>query len=222
MKMALQIILLFFPWKIRRYLLNRFWKFEIHPTARIGFSYIYPKCLIMEEGARIGHLNVAVHLDRIVLRKNVSIARGNWITGFPTGTVSKHFAYNKKRKSELIVGKESAITKNHHIDCTDSIHIGDYVILAGYRSQFLTHSINIYESRQDCHPIKIGNYSFVSTGVIVLGGAILPDFSVLAAGAVLNKAYDEELTLYAGVPAKPKQTISRDSKYFFRTKGFIY
>lgn len=41
MKMALQIILLFFPWKIRRYLLNRFWKFEIHPTARIGFSYIY-------------------------------------------------------------------------------------------------------------------------------------------------------------------------------------
>lgn len=111
MKMALQIILLFFPWKIRRYLLNRFWKFEIHPTARIGFSYIYPKCLIMEEGARIGHLNVAVHLDKMILRENVTIARNNWITGFPVAANSKHFAHDKERKSELIIGKESALPR---------------------------------------------------------------------------------------------------------------
>lgn len=222
MKKILQIILLFFPWNIRRLLLNYLWGFDIHPTAHIGFSYIYPKCLIMEAGAQIGHLNVAIHLEKMTLKEKATIGRGNWITGFPTGTASKHFAHQKNRQSELILGKESAITKNHHLDCTASIHIGNYATIAGYRSQFLTHSIDIYESRQDCHPIVIGDYCFVSTGVIILAGAMLPDYCVLAAGAVLNKAYEEDWTLYAGVPAKPKQSIPQNAKYFSRSKGFVY
>ena len=61
----IKLIVIFLPWKIRRIILNRFWKYEIHPKARIGFSYIYPKHLIMEEGANIGHLNVAIHLEMI-------------------------------------------------------------------------------------------------------------------------------------------------------------
>lgn len=213
---VLQITLLFLPWKIRRYLLNRFWRFDIHSTAYIGFSYVYPKSLVMEAGARIGHLNVAIHLDKILLKEKAIINRGNWITGFPTGESSKHFFHQKDRQAELVIGKESSITKNHHIDCTDSIHIGDFVTIAGYRSQFLTHSIDVYQSRQDSHPIVIGDYCFVSTSVIVLGGAVLPDYCVLAAGAVLNKAYDEKWTLYVGVPARPKQSIPRDAKYFSR------
>ncbi len=65
----------------------------------------------MEKGAAIGHLNVAVNLDKMVLGKNSIISRGNWITGFPTGTKSRHFANETDRKSELIIGKESAIKK---------------------------------------------------------------------------------------------------------------
>ena len=176
----------------------------------------------MDEGAKIGHLNVAIHLDKISMGKNSIISRGNWITGFPLETNAPFFKHDNTRKSELIVGQEAAITKNHHIDCTDSIHIGDFVTIAGYRSQFLTHSIDVYQSRQDSHPIVIGDYCFVSTSVIVLGGAVLPDYCVLAAGAVLNKAYDEKWTLYVGVPARPKQSIPRDAKYFSRVKGFVY
>lgn len=210
------------PWKIKMWVLTRFYHYDIHPTARIGLSYIYPKYLEMEEGSSIGHFNVAIHLDKIVLGKNSSIGRSNWITGFPVGTESPFFKHDIARKSELIVGKESAITKKHHIDCTNYIHIGDYVTIAGYDSQFLTHSIDIYESRQDSHPIIIGDYCFVSTKVIVLGGSILPSYSVLAAGAVLNKMYNEEWTLYAGVPAKPKRKIPKEAKYFSRYSGFVY
>ena len=86
----------------------------------------------------------------------------------------------------------------------------------------MSHSIDIYESRQDSHPIKIGDYCFVSTGVRVLGGTVLPSFSVLGAGAVLNKAFDKEWMLYAGVPAVPKKGIPQDAKYFFRKEGFVY
>lgn len=218
----LKLLLLFFPWSLRRKILIRKYGYKIHPTAHIGLSYIYPKYLEMGAGASIGHFNVAIHLDRVVIGEKSSIVRSNWITGFPTGTDSKFFAHDKNRKSELIMGKESAITKNHHIDCTNYIHIGNFVTIAGYNSQFLTHSIDIYESRQDSHPIEIGDYCFVSTGVRVLGGAKLPACSVLGAGAVLNKAYAKERMLYVGVPAVPKKEIPQDAKYFLRKEGFVY
>lgn len=214
-------LIVLMPWKLRRLILNRFYHYNIHPKARIGFSYIYPKHLVMEEGATIGHLNVAVHLNMIKMGRNSIISRGNWITGFPTGTDSKHFSHNKERKSELIMGKESAITKEHHIDCTDIICIGDFVTIAGYRSQLLTHSIDLYEGRQDCKQITIGNYCFVSTGVKILGGSELPDYSVLGAGAVLNKKYTEKYKLYAGVPARPFKEMDHNAKYFKRMIGFV-
>lgn len=202
--------------------MNRCFRYDIHPKARIGFSYIYPKHLVMEEGATIGHLNVAVHLELIHMGVNSTISQRNWITGFPMGTNSRHFSHCVKRKSELVLGKETAITKGHHIDCTDSVLIGAFVTVAGYHSQFLSHSIDVYEGRQDAHPIVIGDYCFVSTGVKVFGGSRLPDYSVLGAGAVLNKKYDERYKLYAGVPARPVKDIDRNAKYFDRLSGFVY
>lgn len=216
------LFLLILPWKIRRKILINRYGYKIHPTAHIGLSYFYPKYLEMAEGASVEHFNIAIHLNKIIIGKNSSIGRSNWITGFPIGTETPFFKHDAERKSELVIGNESAITKNHHIDCTNSIRIGDYVTIAGYNSQLLTHSIDVYKSRQDSRPITIGDYCFVSTGVIVLGGAKLPNCSVLAAGAVLNKAYNDEWTLYAGVPAKPKQSIPKDAKYFSRKQGFIY
>lgn len=222
MKIILNCLLIIMPWKIKKWALTRFYHYDIHPTAKIGLSYIYPKYLEMKEGASIGHFNVAIHLDKIVIGQNSSISRKNWITGFPTGTDSPFFKHDKERKSELIIGKESAITKNHHIDCTNSIHIGDYVTIAGYNSQLLTHSIDVYESRQDSHPITIGDYCFVSTGVIILGGATLPPYSLLAAGAVLTKPYMNSWFIYGGVPAKPIKEIPKNAKYFTRINGFVY
>jgi acetyltransferase-like isoleucine patch superfamily enzyme len=222
MKKLLSVIIILFPWKLQRLLLVKIWKYEIHPTARIGLSYIYPKKLIMKKGSKIGHFNVAVHLDKIEMGENASIGRSNWITGFPTGSNSKHFAHQVDRKSVLMIGKESAITKHHHIDCTNQITIGDFVTVAGYYSQFLTHSIDIYENRQSSNPITIGDYCFVGTNSVILGGAALPAFSVLGANALLNKKYSEQYTLYGGVPAKPTKSISQDAKYFNRVNGFVY
>lgn len=215
-------IICLLPWKLKRRILVSLYGYEIDKTAYIGLSYIFPQYLKMKAGSKIGHLNVAIHLDKIEIGENSSISRGNWITGLSTKMKSKHFCHDKNRISELVIGKESAITKKHHIDCTNYIHIGDYVTIAGYNSQFLTHSIDIYEGRQDSHSIEIGDYSFVSTGVIILGGTKLPSKSVLAAGAVLNKNYNEEWKIYGGVPAKPIKDIDQNAKYFSRRQGFIY
>jgi acetyltransferase-like isoleucine patch superfamily enzyme len=217
-----KFIIIFFPWFLRRRILENFFKYKIHPKSKIGYSWIYPKFIEMSEGAVIEHLNVAINLDKIYLGKNSIIGRNNWITGFPTKTNSLHFYHQTNRVSELIVGENSAITKNHHIDCTNSIKIGDFVTIAGYQSQLLTHSINVFENRQDSAPIVIGNYCFVGTNVVILGGAILPSYSILGAKSLLNKSYADEWTLYAGVPAKFVKGIDKKAKYFNRNSGFVH
>lgn len=221
MKKILKLGLIFLPWFLRRFLLIKLLGYKIHPTARIGIAYVYPKYLEMGPRTRIDHFSVGIHLESIVIENDSKIGRGNWITGFPKNINSLHFSHQPNRKSELIIGKHSAITKNHHIDCTNTIQIGDFVTIAGYSSQILTHSINIFENRQHSEPIVIGNYCFVGTNVVILGGSTLPSYSVLGAKSLLNKTYIEEWKLYAGNPAKPVKEISKNATYFFRKDGYV-
>lgn len=218
----IKIITFLLPWPLKRFMLIHIFKYEIHSSARIGLSWIYPKKLIMDANSSIGHFNVAVHLDLIKIGKYSSISRNNWITGFPTNTNSKHFQHQQNRKSNLIIGEHTAITKKHHIDCTNVIQIGNFVTIAGYSSQFLTHSINIGMNIQDSHPITIGDYCFVGTASTILGGASLPSYCVLGANSLLNKPFTNTYKLYGGNPAKEIKTLSKDFKYFNREVGFVY
>lgn len=212
------LLLILLPWCIKRRLLVSIFHYELSKSAYIGLAFIYPKHLVMKDGATIKHFNVAINLDEIILEKNALIDRSNWITGFPTGTDSIFFSSETNRKSLLFVGENSVITKHHHFDCTNQIVIGRFVTVAGYSSQFLTHSVDIYSNRQASKSINIGDYCFVSTRCILLGGSALPDCSILGASALLNKDYGNDLPygLYAGVSAKRVKTIDNNAKYFHR------
>jgi len=209
------------PWPLKRLCLNYFFKFDLDKNARIGLSWIYPSYLKMEKGAKIDHLNIAIHLDEIRMKSYSEIGRNNWITGFSTKTKTEHFKHQPNRISLLLIGHHSAITKNHHLDCTNKIIIGDFVTIAGYNSQLLTHSVNIEKSIQDSYPIEVGDYCFVGTNSTILGGSKLPSYSVLGAKSLLNKKFDKTYTLYGGVPAKDLKGLHTNYKYFKRTEGFI-
>ncbi len=217
----LKIISFFFPWFLRRRILNKCFGYKIHADAKIGFSWIFPKELILDADSRIDHFNVAIHLNKVELGAKATISRGNWITGFPLKSASPHFKHQGGRKAELVLGESSNITKNHHFDCTSHIHIGRFATIAGYHSQFLTHSIDVYENRQDSNSILIGDYSFIGTNVVILGGSILPSHSALGAKSLLNKQFSEEWVLYGGVPAKKISEIPKTAKYFTRDEGYV-
>lgn len=221
MSTFLSLISVLLPWPLRRALLCRCFGYEIHPTARIGLSWIRPRRLRLEAGTSIGHLTVCIHLDLLHLKERATIGRGNWITGFPTGP-SPHFAHQPERRSELIVGEQSAITNRHLIDCTGGVTIGRFTTFAGFSSQVLTHSIDLVESRQSSAPVTIGDYCFIGTACVLLAGSALPDRSVLGAKSLLNKKYEEPYTLYAGAPARPIQPMPRDTRYFHRPEGIVF
>ena len=212
---------MFFPLPFKLFCYKKFFGFNLEKGARIGFSLVASKSLVMAHNSKIGHLNVIKSLSLVSLDEFASIGSMNWISGFPENTGSPHFADQMDRIPRLLVGKHSAITNRHLIDCTNTVKIGCFTTFAGFRSQILTHSISITESRQRSGTVEIGDYSFVGTGSILLPNSFLPNFCVLGAGSVLNKRYVEEYKLYAGNPARPVKDIDINEAYFTRKVGFV-
>jgi acetyltransferase-like isoleucine patch superfamily enzyme len=218
MKKLLYLISFLLPWPLRRRFLIAAFGYAIDPTSRIGLAWVMPERLIMEPHSTIGTLTVCKGLKFLHLKQNSLIGRANWITGSPLGD---HYAHQHDRRPELILGEHSAITNRHLIDCTNSVTIGAFTTFAGFRSQILTHSIDLENCRQSSAPVTIGDYSFIGTDCVLLGGSSLPDHSVLGAKSLLNKEYSEPFWLYAGNPARPVNRISADMGYFKRQVGFV-
>jgi len=220
-KKILAIVVCFCPQTVKMFLWRRIFRFDIHSSAKIGFSLVIPNNLVMHQNASIGHFNVIKGVSEVILDCAASIGNLNWISGFPKNGESGHFADQYSRSPKLVVGEHSSITNRHLIDCTDTVCIGKFATIAGFKSQILTHSISIAESRQRSGTVAIGDYTFVGTGSIILPGSSLPSFSVLGAGSMLNKNYTEEYKLYGGVPARPLKSINGDSSYFTRKVGYV-
>ncbi|MBH2018610.1 MAG: acyltransferase [Burkholderiales bacterium] len=220
-KVILHLLLIFLPFKLKRFFYKKLFNFEIHTSARIGMSLVMPEALYMDQYSSIGNFNVIKGVTKVTLGLSASISNLNWISGFPINTNSLHFSDQSNRVPALILGDHSAITNRHLIDCTDTVTFGRFSTFAGFRSQILTHSISIVDSRQRSGPVIIGDYTFTGTGSIILPNSFLPNFSVLGAGAVLNKKYNEEYFLYAGNPARPVKKLGCDAVYFNRKSGFV-
>ena len=214
------LLSLLLPWPLRRWLLQRCFGYQIHPSARIGFAWVRPKRLVMETGTEIGTLTVCKNLDLIHMHADSRIGRGNWITGFPSG-LSRHFAHEHERRPELILAEHAAITNRHLIDCTSRVVIGRFTTFAGFQSQILTHSIDLEACRQSSAPVTIGDFCFIGTNCVILGGSALPSYSALAAKSLLNRPFDEDHSLYGGVPARHLKKLPPEYHYFKRTTGMV-
>lgn len=215
------ILLIFFSQRLKIFLYRRWFGYQIDNTSRIGFSLVMARNVVMQKNSSIGSLNVIKGLSVVSLGEDASIGNLNWISGFPENNPGPHFADQLGRAPKLLIGEHSAITNRHLIDCTDTVTIGRFSTFAGFRSQILTHSISIAESRQRSGPVVIGDYTFVGTASVILPNTCLPSFSVLGAGSVLNKKYTEEYQLYAGNPARLIKPLDASAAYFTREAGYV-
>ncbi|MGD9896406.1 MAG: acyltransferase [Candidatus Methylacidiphilaceae bacterium] len=220
MKSLVVALSIFLPWWAKRRLLQWICGYEIADTARIGFSWVAPQHLRMGPSSSIGHGNICKRIRLLELKPNAAICHFNWISGYPEGG-TEHYAKETDRKTEVILEEQSAITNRHLIDATDQIRIGAFSILAGARSQIVTHRIDFDEPRQTCAPVEIGAYCFVGTACVLLAGAKLPNYSVLGAMSLLKDRWEKPHMLYAGVPAKPIKPLDPKSGYFQRKQGFV-
>src|SRR3546814_17477313 len=111
--------------------------------------------------------------------------------------------------------EHSGITRKHLLDCSDTIEIGKFSLVAGWRSQILTHSPDFEKNRQMCLPTVIGSYYFIGSASVILKGAKVPDFCIIGAGSVVRSTTSfESHTLIASTTARGGQCIPRTLDYF--------
>ncbi len=207
------------PWSIRKYVLTKLFGYEFQEGARIGFAMVDARTLSMGRNSSIGSFTVIRNLKELRLEDGAKIGTFNWIFGMLEQESS--FSEETNRTSALVLREHAAITSRHLIDCIDRVEIGSYATIAGYRSQFLTHSIDISRNRQSCAPIVVGSYCFIGTGVTILKGTTVPERCVVAAASVVTKSLPEENCLYGGNPARLLRRLDGSEKYFHRLDGSV-
>lgn len=212
-KIIVQLLILPFPWGIRRRILERALNYKISPSSRIGISLIDVESLFLAEHAKIGHLNLVRGLNAIRLESHSRIGNLNWFTA------ARLFS-NKESFPDLIVGRHAAITNRHYFDIQSRTVIGEYATVAGVRGTFLTHEIDISANRQTTRSIEIGRYAFIGSNVVVVAGARIPEFCVVAAGAVVARGTFEPRSLIGGTPARTIR-VGLTGEYFSRKTGFV-
>lgn len=221
-RFVLQMIGFFLPWPLRRRLLSACLGHKLHPDARIGLSIVLADEVEMAKNARLGHFTYVGRMDRLQMAEDAYIGNFNWIGGLSTRIDTPFFRGAKNRRSELIIGTASMIGHQHYIDCTDSITIGRYAGIAGVRSQFLTHGIEIIRCRQACAPIVIGDYTMIGSGSLIMKGVTLPDRCIVAGGSVITHIKAEPYSLIAGNPAECTRKVPPTAKFFFRDIAVIH
>ena len=209
-----QILLMGLPWRARRRILAALFGFDIDRTARIGFSIVAPRTLKLAHNSEIGHLNVIRGMDLLDLGAGAIISHLNWVFGIASRELG-----SLDGPSALILDAGAGITRRHLIDCSAPVRLGKFCLVAGYGSQILTHAVVLAEDHQGAKAIGLGDYAFVGTRSVVLGGATLPRYSALGAGSTLRDRFEDEYSIYSGVPAKLVGKTKPDSKFFFRSRA---
>ena len=219
--LILKALTIALPWPLRRWVLSTVFGYRLDRTSHIGLAWIFPKELVMQAHSRIGHFTVCKGLKLLQMGSHASIGRANWITGYPSGS-SQHFVHHPQRLPCLIIGHHTSITHRHFDRLSDS-GLDSFIYYRRWISfsKILTHSIDLENNRQSSAPIAIGNYCFIGSDCVLLGGSSLPDMSVLGAQSLLNKEYECKFWLYAGTPARPVKGTGAGVGLFSRTVGRV-
>lgn len=131
------------------------------------------------------------------------------IGSFSNLNTTSHFS---KYGKGLKMGHNSAIGDFAHIGAAGGIEIGNDVIMGSYISfhsenhNFSDKSTLIREQGVTSKGIKLGNNIWVGAKVTFLDGSIIGNNCVIAAGAVVNGVFPDNVVI-GGVPAKVLKQI---------------
>lgn len=174
----------------------------------------------------VGSNTKIMNSQNIIFGKSVTIDKHTIIDGFSSekiilGDCVKIGAFSKltstshfsKYGKGLKIGNNSAIGDYTHFGAAGGIQIGNDVIMGSYISfhsenhNFSDSSKLIREQGVTSRGIKLGNNIWVGAKVTFLDGCVVGDNTVIAAGAVVNSVFPNNVVI-GGVPAKIIKNLS--------------
>jgi acetyltransferase-like isoleucine patch superfamily enzyme len=142
------------------------------------------------------------------------IGQWNWVSAAPE-LLQAH------GQGTLSLGTNSALTSRHYCDASGGISVGSFSTVAGVRTTFITHGIDVVANMQLASGIVIGDYCLVSSNCNFVPGSSIPDFTLVAMGSTIHKKHFDPGWLLAGVPVGPKRRVNQNTGYFARTLGVV-
>lgn len=149
MRFIIGFFIFFLPSKIGALLLKLFGH-EVSLKSKLGFSLIFVKKLELSSSSKIGHFNLVL-CNTLKMEKGSYIGALNIVKGPINIYLSAKSAIGNRNlikranppvtygQAHLKLGILSKVTASHIIDCTRSVEIGNYSILAGADTQIWTH-----------------------------------------------------------------------------------
>jgi acetyltransferase-like isoleucine patch superfamily enzyme len=141
--------------------------------------------------------------------------------GFLYSLMMKECSYNFQVHSSVHINslwglkvRESVYIGPNTVIIAVDVEIGNHVLIgpncliSGGNHQFDGYSFRNLPSKS-LGPIIIEEGSWVAGDCTILSGSKLPKYSILAAGAVLNEVFNEELSIIGGIPAKKIGQVKR-------------
>jgi acetyltransferase-like isoleucine patch superfamily enzyme len=110
---------------------------------------------------------------------------------------------------------------NVYINAKSGISIGDYtnigpnVGLVSSNHDFINNEVHTITA-----PIVIGKHCWLGMGAVVLPEVVLGDFTIVGAGAIVTRSFEEGYCVLAGNPARVIKQLNRsDCETFAQTKN---
>lgn len=111
----------------------------------------------------------------------------------------------------IYVGKNCKIGRpGTYIQGAGTVYIGDYVRFAP-NVGILSSNHDFYDrDSYNTKPIKIGGYSWIGMGAIILAGVEIGPNTVVGAGSVVTKSFPDGFCVIAGNPAKVIRYLDKE------------
>jgi acetyltransferase-like isoleucine patch superfamily enzyme len=199
---------------------RRVFGYKFGKGVKIGLSWLSVRRLEIGDHVFISHFVRFKNIPEVKIGNYVTIGVGNTFTSTYEFTNERSLTERGNRPT-LIIGDHCGIAMLHYFDIQDTLTVGSYTTIAGKGSVFFTHYLDVVNATQATKPIHIGEYCMLGSSVQFAPGVSVPNFCVVAMGAVVTEEFTETHCLIAGNPATIIRNLPEDAAYFRRTRGWI-
>ena len=235
MKRILLILIAIVPFNfLRIFLYRNFFSYKISYDSKIGlFNYLnFSSCEI--NSAKIGNFNL-FDIHYFALGKKSEVRIFNRFNGFNKAVISCEAVIGRgnefigtassfspfKELENIYVGDRSLILKNNIIDLSDTINIGNDVVVGGSHSQFWTHGFD-HKRTKIQGPINISNNVYIGSKSIILANVNIIEDVVVGAGTIVSKNISEKGLYTSSSLELKKNDISIKNENIITSNGYSF
>lgn len=196
MKIFLSLVIALLPFSaVRCFFYTAFFGYKFK-NSKLGWLVVIDANSFSMSNSMIGRMNFFRGPMKVEIADGVQIGFRN---RFNCG---KWVAKNPDYKRSLKIKEDVLITNGHHFDVAGDISIGERSVIAGMGTQFWTHGNGV--TNRD---IFIGNDCYIGTSCIFCPGTQISDKTLVGAGTVISKTFDQENVLIVGSEGKIKRSL---------------